>query len=56
MHCESIKKEQIPVATPMYKAKLKRSMYVCKSTKYNRNIIRHNSSTIKFRGLSPTKK
>ena len=35
MHCETMKREQIPIATPRYKLKLKRSIYACKSTKHN---------------------
>ena len=35
MHCESIKKEQILVVTPMYKAKLEKNIDACKSTKHN---------------------
>ena len=56
MHYESMKDEQIPIATPMYKAKLERNIDACKSTKHNRSLIRHNRSTIKLKGLSPTKK
>ena len=39
--------------TPRYKAKLERNIYVCKSTKYNRILIKHNRSTMMPRGLSP---
>ena len=40
----------------MYKAKLERNIDVCKSTKYNRSLISHDSSKIKLRDVSPTKK
>ena len=56
MHYESMKEELILVVTPIYKAKLERNIDVCKSTKYNRSSIRHNRSTIKLRGSSPTRK
>ena len=49
MHYESMKDEQIPIATPMYKAKLKRNIDACKSTKHNRSLIRHNRSTLKIK-------
>ena len=39
--------------TPRYRAKLERNIYVCKSTKYNRSLIRHNRSTMMPRGISP---
>ena len=47
MHYESMKEEKIPIATPMYKSKLKRNINACKSTEHNRSLIRHNRSTIK---------
>ena len=47
MHYESMKDEQILIVIPMYKAKLKRNINACKSTKHNRSLIRHNRSTIK---------
>ena len=40
MPCESMKNEQIPITTLRYKAKLEKNIHVCKSTKYNRNLIR----------------
>ena len=38
----------------MYKSKLERNIYIyiCKSTKHNRSLIKHKSSTIKLRGPS----
>ena len=53
MHCERMKNEQIPIATPMYKAKLEKNIDSCKSTKHNRSLIRHNRSIVKHKGLSP---
>ena len=53
MHCEGMKMEQIPIATPMCKAKLERNIDAYKLTKPNKSLIRHNKSTIKHRGLSP---
>ena len=40
MPCESMKNEQIPITSLRYKAKLEKNIHVCKSTKYNRNLIR----------------
>ena len=48
-----MKEEQIPIATPMYKAKLERNIDVYKSIKHNRSLIKQNKSTIKHKGLSP---
>ena len=56
MPYESMKNEQIPIVTPRYKTKLERNIYVCKSTKHNRSLIRHNKSIIMLKGLSPTRK
>ena len=53
MPCKSIKNSQIPIMTPRCIAKLERNIYVCKSTKYNRSLIRHSRSTMMPRGLSP---
>ena len=53
MHYESMKDEQILIVIPMYKAKLKRNINACKSTKHNRILIKHSRSTIKHKGLSP---
>ena len=40
MHCESKKNEQIPIATPMYKAKLEKNIDACKRQKQKKkNII-----------------
>ena len=44
MHCENIKDEQIPIATPMYKAKPEWNINVSKSTKHNRML--HNLSSL----------
>ena len=51
MHCESMKDEQIPIATPIYKVKLEKNIDAWKSTKHNRNLIRKNRSTIKHKGF-----
>ena len=56
MHYESMNKEQIFVMTSRCKAKLERNINVCKSTKYNISLIRHNGLTMRPRGLSPTRK
>ena len=56
MHCESMKKEQVPIKTPRYEAKLERNLDARKSTKHNKSLIRHNRSTIMPRGLSPIRK
>ena len=55
MHCESMKEEHIPIVVPMYKAKLGRNIDICKSTKHNKSLIKHNRSIIMLRGLSPNK-
>ena len=49
MHYENMKDEQIPVATPMYKAKLERNIDACKSTKHNRSLITLDKSIVKHK-------
>lgn len=44
MHCDSMKNEWIPIATPMCKEKLERDIEACKSTKPNKSLIRHNKA------------
>lgn len=55
IHCESMKEKPIPIATPMYKVKLERSINACKLTKHNRNLIRHNRSTVKHNDICSEK-
>ena len=46
MRCESMKEERIPIMMKMYKEKLEKNIDSCKSTKHNRNLIKHNRSIV----------